>query len=90
MDTNEFLATCYGELAELLAQRPQETIPEPRPLEISSWLAQSLLQKAIRRGETGHALRAAATLLRDDPDKLWRRLAVAVFEDIGLGTYRDG
>jgi hypothetical protein len=45
-----------------------------------------LLQKAIRRGETGHALRAAATLLRDDPDKLWRRLAVAVFEDIGLGS----
>lgn len=45
----------------------------------------SLLQKSIRRGETGHALRAAATLLRDAPDRLWKRLAVAVFEDVGLG-----
>jgi hypothetical protein len=85
MDTNEFLATSYGDLAELLTQRLSAT-PEPQPLEISPWLAQSLLQKAIRRGDTGHALRAAASLLRDDPDKLWRRLAVAVFEDVGLGS----
>jgi hypothetical protein len=86
MDTTNFLATNYAELAELLTQRPQGTIPEPQPLNASPWLCQSLLQKSIRRGETGHALRAAATLLRDEPDKLWRRLAVAVFEDIGLGS----
>jgi hypothetical protein len=85
MDIKQFLAASYPELAELLSER-QGTIPEPYPLDASPWIAQSLLQKSIRRGETGHALRAAASLLRDDADKLWKRLAVAVFEDIGLGS----
>ena len=85
MDTNEFLAASYAELAQVMSER-EGTIPAPQPLDVSVWLAMSILQKAIRRGEAGHALRAAATLLRNDPDKLWRRLAVAVFEDIGLGS----
>lgn len=85
MDIKEFLATNYAELALVLSDR-QGTIPKPQPLDISVWLAMSVLQKSIRRGETGHALRAAASLLRDDPDKLWKRLAVAVFEDVGLGS----
>jgi hypothetical protein len=85
MDTKEFVAASYAELAQVMSER-EGTIPEPQPLDVSVWLAMSILQKAIRRGEAGHALRAAATLLRDDPDKLWRRLAVAVFEDIGLGS----
>ena len=37
--------------------------PKPAPLKISPWLAMSLLQKAIRRGEDQLAQRAAATLL---------------------------
>lgn len=85
MDTQEFLRNAQPELAQLMSDR-QGTIPEPRPLGVSPWIAQSLLQKSIRRGDTGHALRAAATLLRDEPDKLWKRLAVAMFEDIGLGS----
>jgi len=86
MDSQRFLAINYPELAQVLEERPQGTIPDPQPLDISPWLAMSMLQKAIRRGETGHALRAAATLLRDAPDRLWRRLTVAVFEDVGLGS----
>lgn len=85
MDNEEFKRIAYPELAELVTER-QGDIQSPQPLEISPWLAMSLLQKSIRRGETGHALRAAATLLRDAPEKLWKRLAVAVFEDIGLGS----
>lgn len=85
MNHQEFLAVATAELAQLMSDR-QGDIPEPHPLDISPWLAMSLAQKSIRRGETGHALRAAATLLRDAPDRLWRRLAVAVFEDIGLGS----
>lgn len=85
MDHEEFNRIAYPELAELLTER-QGDIPSPQPLEVSPWLAMSLLQKSIRRGETGHALHAAATLLRDAPDRLWKRLAVAVFEDIGLGS----
>lgn len=86
MHTNAFLDLSYRELTAVVVDRPQGTIPEPQPLDISPWLAMSMLQKAIRRGETGHALRAAATLLQDAPDRLWRRLTVAVFEDVGLGS----
>lgn len=57
------------------------------PLDISPWLAMSLLQKAIRRGEQPLALRAAMTLLRDAPDKLWRRLCVTAFEDVGVADF---
>ena len=85
MDHEEFKRIAYPELAELLAGRLSAT-PEPQPLDISPWIAQSLLQKSIRRGEAGLALRASASLLRDDPDKLWRRLSVIAYEDIGLGS----
>src|SRR5690606_16809052 len=45
----------------------------------------SAMQKGIRRGDVDLALRAACTLLKSDPAKLWRRLAGIVFEDVGLG-----
>ncbi len=44
----------------------------------------SIMQKAIRRGREDLALRAAASLLRDSPDRLWRRCGVIAFEDIGV------
>jgi hypothetical protein len=59
--------------------------PPPQPLEISVWTAMSLLQKAVRRGRTELGLQAAATLLQQSPERLWRRLACIVFEDVGLG-----
>jgi len=58
--------------------------PSPAALKISPWLAMSLLQKAIRRGESDLAQRAAATLLLIAPDRLWRRCGAAVFEEIGV------
>lgn len=58
--------------------------PNPSPLKISPWLAMSLLQKAIRRGERELAQRAAATLLLIAPDRLWRRCGAAAFEEIGV------
>lgn len=71
-------------------QRLQEELgsfrpPAPQPLDISCWLAMSALQKAIRRGRTQIALAAAATLLQQSPERLWRRLACIAFEDVGLG-----
>jgi hypothetical protein len=59
--------------------------PMSDPLNISPWIAMSLLQKAIRRGEKQLALRAAATLLHTSPERLWRRLGCIAFEDIGVG-----
>ena len=58
--------------------------PKPSPLKISPWLAMSLLQKAIRRGESQFAQRAAATLCIIAPDRLWRRCGAAAFEEIGV------
>jgi hypothetical protein len=58
--------------------------PKPSPLKISPWLAMSLLQKAIRRGEGEWAQQAAATLLLIAPERLWRRCGAATFEEIGV------
>ena len=58
--------------------------PKPAPLKISPWLAMSLLQKAIRRGESELAQHAAATLLLNAPDRLWRRCGAAAFEEVGV------
>ncbi|MCK1589198.1 hypothetical protein [Bradyrhizobium sp. 169] len=60
--------------------------PPPQPLEISRYVGASLLQKAIRRGRTELAVQAAATLLQQSPERLWRRLACIAFEDVGLGN----
>ena len=61
-------------------------LPTVEPLQASKWVCASALQKATRRGDVDLALRAAATLLKSDPAKLWRRLAGIVFEDIGLAS----
>ena len=50
------------------------------------WIALSLLQKAIRRGDEGQALRAASYLYQMDYRVLWRRLVVIGWEDIGVGN----
>jgi hypothetical protein len=46
----------------------------------------SAMQKAIRRGHEDLALSAAATLLRDTPDKLWRRIGCIAYEDVGVAS----
>ena len=60
--------------------------PQPDPVRATPWVAMSLMQKAIRRGRKDLALRAAATLLQDAPDRLWRRIGCIASEDIGLGS----
>lgn len=59
-------------------------VPTVEPLSASSWVAASVAQKAIRRGDVDLATRAALALLDTDAAKLWRRLAGIAFEDIGL------
>ncbi|MCJ2077610.1 hypothetical protein MKK68_18465 [Methylobacterium sp. E-016] len=78
----DILADLRTRLAHKIAGRP--AIPPCDPLSISPWIAMSLLQKAIRRGHTPLALQAAATLLIDSPDRLWRRCGGIAFEDMGI------
>ena len=58
-------------------------VPIPTPLNIDSWLARSVFQKAIRRGMLDLALGAAAQLVIIDRRTLWRRLIVTALEDLG-------
>ncbi len=46
------------------------------------YVARSALQKALRRGDSDRAMQAASSLL-NDPQRLWKGLAVTVFEDFG-------
>jgi len=46
------------------------------------YVARSALQKALRRGDAGRAEQAASSLV-SDPQRLWKGLAVTVFEDFG-------
>lgn len=62
-------------------------LPSCAPLNISPWLAMSLMQKAIRRGRAELALKAAATLLKASPERLWRRIGVTAYEDIGVADF---
>jgi hypothetical protein len=80
----EILHLIRHDLQGAVARQPKP--PTARPMHVSSWLAMSVFQKAIRRGREDLALRAAATLLRDAPEKLWRRLGCIAFEDIGVAS----
>lgn len=82
MNGPEVLSNFRNHLARQIAVR--DNLPELRPLATTPWIAMSLLQKAIRRGREDLALRAAATLLVDAPDRLWRRLGCVIYEDIGI------
>jgi len=62
-----------------------QVAPQPPPLQTDSYIARSAMQKAIRRGMTDLALRAAATLIAMDQRVLWRRLIVTAMEDQGVG-----
>src|SRR6266852_1273839 len=55
------------------------------PLRCDRWIASSLLQKSIRRGEVEFAQRAACTLHAFDRSAIWRRLVVIACEDVGVG-----
>lgn len=69
-------------LGGLVAARP--TPPLPKPINTTPWIAMSFMQKAIRRGNGPAALMGAATLLRDAPERLWRRVGCVALEDIGV------
>ncbi len=83
VNKDQTLEHCRTQLADLVQDHAAD-LPECKPLNITPWLAMSLMQKAIRRGREDLALSAAATLLQISPARLWRRLCVTAYEDIGV------
>ncbi|OAN49411.1 hypothetical protein A6A04_19485 [Paramagnetospirillum marisnigri] len=69
---------------DLVAAFLPMTVPSPLALP-DSWIARSVMQKAIRRAETELAGRAAVTLLRMDRTATWQRLLLIAYEDVGIG-----
>src|SRR5262245_59588389 len=59
---------------------------EIAPLNIDPWIAISLLQKSIRRGEASTAQRAARTHIELRGSAIFRRFMVIAAEDIGVGS----
>jgi hypothetical protein len=84
MNGPETLHLIRHDLQRAVARRGEPTAPQP--MNASPWVAMSAMQKAIRRGREDLALSGAATLLRDAPDKLWRRLGCIAYEDVGLAS----
>jgi hypothetical protein len=60
--------------------------PSPSPLAVDPWVASSLLQKSIRRGDADLAERAAITLHRQRGNGIWRRFLIVAFEDVGVAS----
>jgi len=73
-----------GLLVERAQTWPFKGLIPPPPM--SPWMAASLLQKAIRRGDVPRTQLAVSSLMATDPARFWRRLGVIAFEDIGLAN----
>ena len=66
-------------LADIPLDQCESLIPDP-------WIANSLLQKAIRRGDGATAAKAARGFLAVRSSAIWRRLMIIAFEDVGIGA----
>jgi hypothetical protein len=81
MNGSEILHLIRHDLQGAVAR--QGKLPTPRPMDVSPWVAMSAMQKAVRRGREDLALSAAVTLLRDAPEKLWRRIGCMLMRTSG-------
>jgi len=76
-----------GEARQRLAREiDSHSAPLSEPIAADPWVVSSLLQKSIRRGETGIAQQAALTLFKLKGSAIWRRFMVIAFEDVGIGS----
>lgn len=66
-----------------------EILPLPEMLQPDSrWMFASALQKAVRRGQTAEAYKAALCLNRLNPEQLWFRCRTIAGEDVGIADFQ--
>lgn len=74
-------------LAESLSYEIESYVYEELPpINVEKWTAVSGLHKAVRRGEIALAKMYSATLINLDPNYLFRRLPILVYEDLGIAN----
>jgi len=71
---------CCKKLSQAIKSLPDRS--QTQQTTIDPYVARSALQKALRRGDAELATQAAVCLLRDS-QRLWRAIAVILFEDFG-------
>ena len=83
-----FKKSLEGFYRENLFQSVEKFVVDQEYLQLDAdrYIAMSLLQKAIRRGEFGFAYSSALTLMNLNDRAFWRRMCVIVFEDIGIAN----
>lgn len=81
-----FLENAKSDLQALIAQHQISTDDTPFPWD--PYIAKSLLQKSIRRGDIRNALWASRVLLRSNERGFWKRLCIIALEDIGVANVR--
>src|SRR3989304_9325576 len=64
----------------------EELRPDVTKTFADPWIANSLMQKAIRRGDVKLAQRAALSFHALRGSAIWRRLMIIAFEDVGLAA----
>ena len=74
---------CHQLANALSAFRPINITPSRADI----FIASSVLQKSLRRGDGRYAQSAAARLLKDDPARFRRRLVAITFEDFGVTDF---
>jgi hypothetical protein len=81
-----FMQELFKELDNDVRSIAVSLAPSPRALAVDPWVASSLLQKSIRRGDADLAERAAITLHRQRGNGIWRRFLIIAFEDVGVAS----
>ena len=81
-----FLENAKDDLIDLMAQH--QPIPVDPNFRWDSYIAMSLMQKAIRRGDEYNALFAGMFLLNSNNRNFWKRLCICALEDVGIANLK--
>ena len=81
-----FLENAKADLLDLVAHHKPKTVDPNFPWD--PYIAMSLLQKSIRRGDEKNALSAGIFLLNSNDRSFWKRLCICALEDVGIANLK--
>jgi len=81
-----FLENAKADLFDLVVRHKPKPVDSNFPWD--SYIAMSLMQKAIRRGDENNALSAGMFLLNTNERSFWKRLCICALEDVGIANLK--